>query len=333
MLASAAASAVMTAASIALDVALSPITLTIAAIGVAAYLLITHWNTLKAATVAVWDFIKAHIGTIAPAIALLITGPIGAAVVYVITHWHQVRSETVAVWNAIKQAATTTWDAIKTAVMAPINAAASAVRAAVNGMHTAAVSAWNALKSAAQSVFGSIDNIARSGINAALSVVRGFVNDFRSAGQALGNAVADGIRAVIGAVRSAAQAIWNTAKSIIEAPLHIHIDIPHISIPHPHFAEGGVTPGGLALVGERGPEVAAFPRGTRVVSHADVMNALGQGGGPAMAAAGPGGLTVNVYSSSFHPGDPKVLRDIGDATVAALGYQPGPGRPYRRIGP
>lgn len=62
-------------------------------------------------------------------------------------------------------------------------------------------------------------------------------------------------------------------------PFHITgsgvtVDLPHIDVPH--FA-GGVTnfAGGVALVGERGPELARLPRGTDVIPN----SALRRGGG------------------------------------------------------
>jgi len=51
-----------------------------------------------------------------------------------------------------------------------------------------------------------------------------------------------------------------------------------------NFAMGGVVDKGfsLATVGERGKETVALPRGSRVVSHADTMKALGQSNGKAV---------------------------------------------------
>lgn len=58
---------------------------------------------------------------------------------------------------------------------------------------------------------------------------------------------------------------------------------------HLHFAmaSGGVSPGGIGLVGERGPEIAALPRGTRVLSARETRETLS-------AAPRGGGVTVNM---------------------------------------
>ncbi len=48
----------------------------------------------------------------------------------------------------------------------------------------------------------------------------------------------------------------------------------HYKLPFPSYAEGGVTGSQVVLVGERGPELAALPMGTRVMSHDAMMQAV-----------------------------------------------------------
>jgi phage-related minor tail protein len=45
----------------------------------------------------------------------------------------------------------------------------------------------------------------------------------------------------------------------------------------PAFATGGVSAGGLAVVGERGPELVSLPRGSRVHSNAESRKMAGSG--------------------------------------------------------
>lgn len=56
----------------------------------------------------------------------------------------------------------------------------------------------------------------------------------------------------------------------------------------PGMAEGGVSPGGVTLVGERGPELALFPAGTRVIPAAQT-SALMQSGNTTGFSSGSGG--------------------------------------------
>jgi hypothetical protein len=69
-------------------------------------------------------------------------------------------------------------------------------------------------------------------------------------------------------------------------PVHINVNPFANGGVVPGFANGGVIPrfangGRVVMVGERGPELAAMPVGTRIFNHADTMNMLrnSQGGG------------------------------------------------------
>jgi hypothetical protein len=81
--------------------------------------------------------------------------------------------------------------------------------------------------------------------------------------------------------------IWHSVKSIPGGILHTAENLV------PHFA-GGVTnfAGGLALVGEKGPELAYLPGGSSVVPHGALMRSMGQ--------------SMNVPHST-QPGNPVML--------------------------
>lgn len=79
--------------------------------------------------------------------------------------------------------------------------------------------------------------------------------------------------------------------------------LPGIKIPSfpgiPGFAAGGMTRGGMIMVGERGPEPAFLPRGTNIVSNSEARSILGGGSS-----------VVNTFSVEVH-----VAGDATDATV------------------
>lgn len=111
--------AAATGGAVALDTALLPIIATIglivlavAAIGIGAYELVTHWHAVQTFFVGLWDdvkrifddalgFIKTNLGTIAPIIATLLLGPIGGIVVLIATHWNTVKSDTERIFGDI----------------------------------------------------------------------------------------------------------------------------------------------------------------------------------------------------------------------------------------
>jgi TP901 family phage tail tape measure protein len=61
----------------------------------------------------------------------------------------------------------------------------------------------------------------------------------------------------------------------------------------PGFAEGGVMPGGAAMVGEHGAELALFPQGTRIIPHAQTQ-ALMSGGSGSGGGGSSGGYRTAV---------------------------------------
>ncbi len=89
-----------------------PILAVIAAIALVAgavYLLITHWDTIVAATGAAWNWIKDHIATIAAAILVIIFGPFGAIVVAIVKHWDTIKEAAGKAWDWI-------WEKVSTVV-------------------------------------------------------------------------------------------------------------------------------------------------------------------------------------------------------------------------
>jgi len=84
----------------------------------------------------------------------------------------------------------------------------------------------------------------------------------------------------------------------------------------PAYASGGVARGGLALVGERGPELAALPAGTRILSHRDTVQALNQSQNNSVNISG---ITINVQSNTDPQGVVRAVADrLGDEIKRSL---------------
>ena len=73
------------------------------------------------------------------------------------------------------------------------------------------------------------------------------------------------------------------------------------------FADGGVSMGGLALVGERGPELVRLPSGARVHSNAESRRM--------------GGGTINVHVNGRVGASDAEIRDIASKVAREINTQ------------
>ena len=99
-----------------------------------------------------------------------------------------------------------------------------------------------------------------------------FTGDFGLLATSLGKIFSGLFKVVIGLFVGVVTFIVAMIGGLIKGMLNTFIQVvnklPFVNIKH-KFAKGGVSPGGMALVGERGPELVNLPRGARVYSNAE----------------------------------------------------------------
>lgn len=197
-------------------------------------------------------------------------------------------------WKALKGIVDGAWEGIKTLVSNGIGKLVEWVQG-IPGKFT------NALSNLTGTVRGLFDDAMTAGKTKVENIggtIIGWVegipgkllsklSDFKSAGASLIGAVVDGMKNAGGVIEGIASNVWNAVKGLLNAAIDqinaaleftISLPGPDITINPPnigHLAKGtNHWRGGLALVGEEGPELVNLPRGSRVTPHSESMGAL-----------------------------------------------------------
>jgi phage-related protein len=209
------------------------------------------------------------------------------------------------------------WDWIHKNVLTPLtNFFTKTIPGAATTVWHAIRDAWNSVKGAMQTAYNAVKR------NVLDPIVHFFTRDIPSAG----GKVVTFFSGLPGKITKATKGMWdgikNTFKSAINGLIDIwnnfkltmpavkvlgHTIIPGFTIntPNlPHLATGGITGGGLAMVGENGPELVRLPSGSSVMNNGATNRAM-QGGGTAKVD-----LTIN---SSNRPIDRVLLELLRDA--------------------
>lgn len=163
-------------------IAMGPIGIVIALVVGLVIVIVKNWDTIMAATVAVWNavssavvgavrfvvnFVKAHW----PLLLAIIAGPIGIAVLLVVKHWARIMSATSSAFKFVRSA-----------VSSAVNAARSAVSSAVGGIVSIFRGLLGRIRGALSGAGGALVGVGRN-------IVNGLISGIRSMGGAIGRAL------------------------------------------------------------------------------------------------------------------------------------------------
>jgi tape measure domain-containing protein len=238
---------------------LGPWALIAAAVVFLAILIFKNWDHIKKVLVAIWNFIKKTAIVIWNAIKSYFVGLWNSLRASAIQVWNAIKGAVIAVWNALKSAARTIWNALKAAVMAPINALRTGLKTAWNLIKGAAQTSWNAIKGVILGVWDAVVGGIKTAINGLIGIL---------------NTAIGGINTLI--------------RGYNKIPFAPNIgEIP----PIPTLARGiRDFLGGLAIVGEAGPELVQLPKGSNVFSNRETRGLVKSRGGrssnPTLSLAG-----------------------------------------------
>jgi hypothetical protein len=251
------------------------------------------WDGIKLILSGVWEVMKSYV-----MLALgLIRGIIEAAL-------GQIRSLWSLAWNALTGIVSGALNAVRGAVSAGIEAVIGIVRALPGAIAGLFHAAWDALTGIVSAAWGGIRGAVASGVGDVVATVRGLPGQIAGALGNLAGLLFDAgrqiIEGLIHGIKSAAGGVIGAITSAIPGAGFLKSLIPHFASGVQNFS------GGLALVGEQGPELTVLPRGASVVPAAPTAQML-----RSMAAAGGSSapVTNNIEIVVPGAGNPEAVAD------------------------
>lgn len=233
------------------------------AVAALAALIITHWDTIKAVTLAVWDFVLGVIQGVWnwisenwPLLLAILTGPIGIAVYMIVSHWDTIKAAAAAVWNWIND----NWHLLLAIITGPIGAAVWIVTAAWQSISDAASAAKDWISDRVDDIVGFIKAIPER---------------IGNIGSQIKNKITSGLGGAIFSPLGSVTGLFRASGGVVGA-------------------QGGGARSGLTMVGEHGRELVNLPPGSRVHGNAMTEQMMAGGGG----GGGPAVLVVDVRGDS-----------------------------------
>jgi phage-related protein/cell division septum initiation protein DivIVA len=210
-----------------------------------------RWEEVRGAFQAVWDAMRSVVETVWGAITGIITGVINGIKEFLTREiegfkklWHGLQEAASAVWDAIKSAASAAWEGIKAIVSGVINGIKEFLRHEIQGWQNI----WDGLKDA----FGKVWDEMKKKVSDIWEGIKDIV-------QKAIDAIKDWLKGLLGPLKEALDLIGSIASKVGGAVGGVVKKV----VPGQHGIRN--FQGGLALVGEAGPELLELPRGANVI--------------------------------------------------------------------
>lgn len=167
-------------------------------------IVLTSWAAIKAASVAVFNFLKAFIMKIW-----------GAVRVYFVTMFTIYRVIFTTAWRVIRSATTSTFNFIRSFIQKILGGIRAYFTTVLSIYRTIFTRAWNVIKRVTQAAFNAAKNYIIKPMNSALSFIRSIPGKARSGLSSLGSAVQGRFSSAFNGAKSRAVSILNSLVSFI----------------------------------------------------------------------------------------------------------------------
>ena len=242
-----------------------------------------NWEQIWTTVRDLWDKVsgaikgayESNLGWLLPA------GPLIKAIIFVKDEWDRI-------WGLVRDTWDTVSNAIKTAyetVLGPIFGETGVIVRAIKFIRREWDRVWGIVQTAWETFVQVIQRVYDNTLGKLFGedgIIAKALRALQTAWDSVWGAIKNGfdrfvrpIVRLINDILSPLRSVFSLFDKISRFQLPDLPSIPSI----PGFQAGGITPGGAALVGERGPEIAQFPRGTRIIPNSQIGSARGGGGG------------------------------------------------------
>ena len=236
------------------------------------------WDVIVGAAQSVWNWVVDNW----PLLLGILTGPIGLAIAWIIQNWDTVMAFISALPGRIAAVASTMW----TSVMNAISTARQWVEGRLDDMITFVVGIPARIAATGMNMFNSIKdagNAAKDWVSARFNELVADVTGLPGRISTAASGMFDGLKSAFKSAINWLIGKWNDFSLTLGGGDVLGMSIPSVTLNTPNIpmlATGGTaTRGGLALVGEAGPELLHLPVGASIVPLSSQLRALGQSGG------------------------------------------------------
>jgi tape measure domain-containing protein len=277
--------------------------------------LLARWNEISSFTQSIWNTVSGFIGNIWNTIYTNVARFLAMVRDFILARWNEISAFTTNIWNTVSGFIGNIWNTIYTKVSSAITTVRNFLQARWNEISNTTHSIWQAISNWLTATW---NNISKMVGDKAVAMKNVLVTNFSNARDVVINVFRGMVNGIIGALNGGINALRSFLNGIADAINTVESTlgvsggrVGHVAIGNiPRLARGtkGFA-GGMAMVGEQGPELVYLPGGTQVATAGQTKNLLGLLPG---FAGGIGDIFSNITGVFSH------LTDIGGYIVNSL---------------